>query len=363
MRIVCYINALSGGGAERVMSVLANGLSQRGHKVWMITDFSKPVEYPLVDSVERIVYDGEFDPARKGKKFRALRRIFRLRSFCRQEKVDIVISFMRNANFRAIVSAWMLKTKNLISVRIDPKIGYRSKKAARLAKLLYPMADGCVFQTKEAQEWFAPKVQKKSQIILNPISDAFYSVDPAPMQQKKIVTCGRLDKQKRFDLLINAFDKVCDEFPEYRLEIYGVGTLEDTLQAQIDALGRQDQIKLMGRSEDVPNAIKTASLFVLSSDFEGLPNALMEAMALHLPVISTDCGGGGARALIEDGIDGQITPCGDVDALAEAIRKNLADPEAAKCRGQKAGEKAQHFSVEEIITQWESYIQQIVENK
>lgn len=361
MRIVCYINALSGGGAERVMSVLANGLSQRGHKVWMITDFSKPVEYPLVDSVERIVYDGEFDPARKGKKFRALRRIFRLRSFCRQEKVDIVISFMRNANFRAIVSAWMLKTKNLISVRIDPKIGYKSKSAARLAKLLYPMADGCVFQTKEAQEWFAPKVQKKSQIILNPISDAFYSVEPAPMQQKKIVTCGRLEKQKRFDLLIDAFDKVCEEFPEYKLEIFGVGSLQEKLQEQINTLGRQNRITLMGRCEDVPNTIKTASLFVLSSDYEGLPNALMEAMALSLPVISTDCGGGGARALIEDGVDGLMVPVNSVDALAEAIRKTLAEPDAAKLRGEKAGEKAKNFSTENTVVQWETYIRQIVE--
>ena len=181
------------------------------------------------------------------------------------------------------------------------------------------------------------------------------------MQEKKIVTCGRLAKQKRFDLLIDAFHKVCDEFPEYTLEIYGVGAQQESLQEKINTLGRQERIKLMGRSEDVPNAVKTASLFVLSSDFEGLPNALMEAMALGLPVVSTDCGGGGARALIEDGVDGLIVPCNDADALAEAIRKNLADPEAAKLRGEKAGEKAKGFSTENVVAQWESYIKQIVE--
>ena len=256
-----------------------------------------------------------------------------------------------------------LKTKNLISVRIDPRIGYRGKKAKQIAKWFYPMADGCVFQTEDARAWFSPKLQKKSKIIFNPISDTFFKTEPAAMQEKKIVTCGRLDKQKRFDLLIDAFHKVCDEFPEYTLEIYGVGSLQTSLQEQIDVLGRQERIKLMGRSEDVPNTIKTASLFVLSSDFEGLPNALMEAMALGLPVVSTDCGGGGARALIKDGVDGLIVPCNDADALAEAIRKNLADPEAAKLRGENAGEKAKGFSTENVVAQWETYIRQLVPGK
>ena len=363
MRIVCYVNTLSGGGAERVLSVLANGLSRRGHKVWMVTDYSRPVEYPLDDTVERIIYDGEFDPKRKARKIRALYRVFRMHDFCRREKVDIVISFMREANFRALAATWLTRTKNLISIRIDPKIGYRRKLIATLAKLMYPTAEGCVFQTEEAQAWFAPKIQKKSRIIFNPVSDTFFKTEPAAMTEKRIVTCGRLEKQKRFDLLIDAFHKVCDEFPEYKLEIYGVGPLKDQLQSQIDGLGRQDRIQLMGRNEDIPNTIKPASLFVLASDYEGLPNALMEAMTLGLPVVSTDCSGGGARALIENGEDGLIVPCGDVDALAEAIRQNLADLEIAKCRGEKAFEKAKGFAMENVVSQWETYISEIVDGK
>ena len=361
MRIVCYISSLSGGGAERVLSVLANNLSQRGHKVWMVTDYTSPSEYPLADSVERMVFDGEFDPARAGQKIRSLRRIFRLRRFCREKKAEIIISFMKYNNFRALAATFLTKTKSLISVRIDPKIGYRTKSSALVAKLLYPTAKGCVFQTDEAQAWFPEKIQRHSRVIFNPVSDTFFAVEPNPMAEKRIVTCGRLDEQKRFDLLINAFDKVCDDFPEYKLEIYGVGHLQETLQAQIDSLGRQDRIVMMGRSKDVPNAIKTASLFVLASDYEGLPNALMEAMVLGLPVVSTDCSGGGARALIENGTDGLMIPCGDVDALADAIRLNLADPEAAKLRGQKASEKAKGFSTGQIVTLWEQYIAEIVQ--
>lgn len=361
MRIACYISSLSGGGAERVLSVLANSLSQRGHKVWMITDYTSSMEYPLVDSVERIVFDGVFDPARAGQKIRSLRRVFRLRRFCKQQKVEMVISFMKYNNFRALTATFLTKTKNLISVRIDPKVGYRSKSSALVAKLLYPAAEGCVFQTDEAQAWFPAKIRQRSRVIFNPVSDSFFNVESNPMAEKRIVTCGRLDEQKRFDLLIDAFDKVCDDFPEYKLEIYGIGALQATLQEQIDKLGRQDRIIMMGRSEDVPNTIKAASLFVLCSDYEGLPNALMEAMVLGLPVISTDCGGGGARALIENGMDGLIIPCGDVAALADAIRLNLADRETAALRGQKACEKAKGFSTEQIVTQWERYIAEIVQ--
>lgn len=345
------------------MSVLANGLSIRGHNVIVVTDYSTQSEYALVENVKREVLDGDLDPDNRGDMKRTICRLPKLRKICKKYNADAVISFMCNANFRAILATRFLKTKLLISVRNDPKRLYSSKKKAFLAKTLYPWAEGCVFQTEDARSWFSPKIQKKSRIVLNPISDAFYNVNLSAMQEKRIVTCGRLTQQKRIDVLIAAFDKICDKFPDYKLEIYGVGALQEKLQAQIDALGRQDRISLMGRCEDVPNTIKTASLFVLSSDYEGLPNALMEAMVLGLPVISTDCGGGGARALIEDGVDGLIVPKNDVDALAEAIRKNLADPDAAKQRGEKAGEKAKGFSTENIITQWEEYIVEVVKGK
>lgn len=361
MKIVCYINKLGGGGAERVMSVLANGLSDRGHDVTVVTDYSVPDTYPLRTQVQHIVLDGRLiEVTAKGRMQRTLRRVGQLRRIIREKKADIVISFMRDANYRAILAARGKKTKNLISVRIDPKVGYRSKKTVMLAKLFYPLADGCVFQTADAQNWFSPKIRKRSQIIFNPISDVFYSQNGAPMAQPRIVACGRLTAQKNFGLLIDAFDCICDDFPAYMLEIYGEGPLAEQLQMQIGRLGRNDRISLMGRTDNVPNALKDASLFVLSSDFEGLPNALMEAMALGLPVISTDCSGGGARALIDDGKDGLIVPCADVEALSQAMRDSLSHPDAMRQRGQNAACKAAGFSAEHIVCQWEDYISLLV---
>lgn len=360
MNVICYVNTLSDGGAERAMSVLANGLARLNHCVTVVTDYCTPNEYPLDQSVSRNVLDGELgDISSKGRFKRTLKRIAQLRHLCKRKKADILISFMSDANMRAIIATSFLKTKNLISVRIDPRIGYKNPMKAFLAKLLYPAAEGCVFQTEDAQMWFSKSVQRKSRVIFNPVSDVFFSNQGMPLKEKRIVSCGRLSKQKRFDLLINAFDQICDVFPEYTLEVYGVGDLKHQLQEQITNLNRADRIRLMGRCEDISNAIKDASLFVLSSDYEGLPNALMEAMALGLPVISTDCGGGGARALIEDGVDGCIVPCNDVNALATAIKAYLAAPEDMAIRSEKAKQKGQTFEGKNIIAKWEAYMKKI----
>lgn len=361
MKIICYLNKLNDGGAERVMSVLANGLNHRGHAVTMVTDYSQPNDYPLHHGIDRVILDGAFSgQTAKGRFTRTLRRIIKLRRLCRQKNADIMVSFIEDVNSRALLATRGLRTKNLISVRVDPQYLLKSRLKRAQIKLLYPMAEGCVLQTRDAQQAMPVKVQKRSRVIFNPASDAFYGVQGQPGSEKRVVSCGRLTEQKRFDLLIDAFHKVCDEFPDYKLEIYGMGLDKKQLQTRIDSLHRQDRIFLAGRSENVPDAIKNASLFVLSSDYEGLPNALMEAMVLGLPVVSTDCGGGGARALIDHGVDGLIVPCDNVDALADAIRESLSDPIAAKARGENAKEKANNFSAENVVALWEDYIQQIV---
>ena len=364
MNILCYMNNLYKGGAERVMSVLASGLSQLGHTVTVVTDYCDDADFPLGEAVHRVVLEGQYvDHEGKGRLRRNLRRILQLRRLCRERETDVVVSFMEDAYSRALLATRGLDTKCLISIRTDPKELLQSKKRWLQMHLLAPLAEGCVFQTEQARRCLPKRLQRKSRIIVNPVSERFYETSPGAMQEKRVVACGRLEQQKRFDLLMDAFCKVCDDFPEYILEIYGTGWLEEDLQQQIDDLERADRIRLMGRQENIPDAIKAASLFVLSSDYEGLPNALMEAMALGLPVVSTDCSGGGARTLIENGRDGLIVPCDDADALAAAIRESLSDPAAAKARGDRAKEKAQTFRTAAVAAQWEAYLKEIVEGK
>jgi glycosyltransferase involved in cell wall biosynthesis len=310
-----------------------------------------------------VILNGEFKGVNaKGRIRRTILRILQLRKLCKQHSADVMVSFIEEANSRALLSTIGLKTKNLISVRVDPNELMKYRSARLQIKLLYPLADGCVYQTETARDSMPKNLRTKSRVIFNPVSDVFFRAEVTPGQEKRVVTCGRLANQKRFDLLIDAFCQVCDDFPDYRLEIYGTGWLEEELQQQIDDLNRADQIRLMGRSEDVPHTIGNAGLFVLSSDYEGLPNALMEAMALGLPIVSTDCSGGGAKALIDPGKDGLLVPCDDADALAEAIRQMLSDPAAAAAMGQQAKQKAAGFAADSIVAQWEDYLQKIAEN-
>ncbi len=358
MKLFFYINSIhEGGGAERVISVLSQQMAKRGCDVTMITSFKDTWEYTLDEKVRRISLESEKLKTNKLK--RNLSRIRKLRSICKREKPDVLISFMFEPNIRALIATMGLKTKTIISVRNDPEKENGRGVARFLAKTLYRLADGYVFQTEQAKKWFAPKIQKKSVVILNPVSDSFYYVNGAPCVKKSVVSVGRLEEDKNFNLLIKAFALIADEYPEYQLEIYGDGTLRNMLKELINELDLSNRIILKGQCSDISSQIKDASLFVLSSNVEGLPNALMEAMALGLPVISTDFAGGGARTLIEDGVNGIIVPIGNEKALAEAMRKILSDREYALNLGSKAKVKSSEFKPDNIADKWYTYIKYV----
>ena len=343
MNILCYTNKLNNGGAERVMSILVNGLYHRGHKVILVNDYQFRNEYQIESSIEHYYIDGVFQQKSGNAWSRNIKRIIFLRKICKKQKIDVVLSFISDANFRALIATVGLRTKNVISVRIDPATAYKSKKRAMAAKFFYSFAEGCVFQTQQAKNWYPFKIQKHSEVILNPVSDSFYNTIGYPGSEKRIVATGRLSKQKRFDILIDAFAIIHPQFPDYILEIYGEGELKEQLQSQINNLRLKDKIVLKGRSEQIYEDIKNASIFVLSSDFEGLPNSLMEAMALGLPCVSTDCDGGGARTLISDKENGLLIETGNCVGLASSLSKLIENPEICSSLGKAAKRKAEYF--------------------
>ena len=361
MKIVCYINKISHGGAERVMSVLANHLVSRGHEVILVVDYNTDNQYKLDSRIDLISLEGRFVKGKSAGGVRSfISRIRKIRHIIKETEADIIISFIREVNFRALLATVFTRTKNLISVRIDPKRAYKNRAIELLAKILYSTSDGCVFQTPEAQSFYPYIIRRKSKVLYNPVSKSFFDVT-RDCFEKTIVTCGRLVSQKNHSVLINAFSKLDKAFDEFKLLIYGEGELKEELECQIKKLGIEGKVKLMGRCDDIPNAIKNASLFVLSSDFEGLPNSLMEAMALGLPCVSTDCGGGGARFLIEDMKNGLLVKCNDTDEMKNALEKCLKDKDFANRISLNARKTAGDFSVEKIIDKWENYIKEIIE--
>ncbi len=355
MKLLFYINTISHGGAERVMVNLSDEFSKKGYETVFVTSFPEKWEYSLNPLTKRInLSDGRISGFinRNVKMVKALKRVIK------DEKPDIVISFMAEPNYRAILATRGLKVKTMISIRNDPNREYSSKLHRILAKHLYKKADGVVFQTDEAKRWFPKKIQNKSRIIMNQIDDRFFSTK-YDGERRGIVTTGRLTAQKNHRMLIDAFVKIKDKVDD-DLIIYGEGELREELEKYVESVGLGGRVRLPGATKDVPEAIKSAKLYVLSSDYEGMPNALIEAMALGLPVVSTDCPCGGPRVMLGDLGDEHLVPIKDVNALSEAMFGILSRSEDELLTIRKRiFEKAEMCRGDKIIGDWESYINEI----
>jgi glycosyltransferase involved in cell wall biosynthesis len=354
---IVFIGFLPGfGGAEKSMIMTANGLSKLGNDVTVISLKDNNVVYEIDKQVKYI-----FIPDHKGKKIRKqLNRFLDLKNKLAEIKPDIVISFwLQPAIFAAVLSKF-IGFKVIYSERGDPTDEEYKGFLGVLRYIFFKLIDRFVFQTQGAKQCFSKSVQDKSVVINNPVYIKYNNYNIPQKRRKVIVNVGRLHKQKNQKLLINAFAKISDTFPEYTLEIYGDGELKVNLEKQIEQLNLKNRVILKGTTKHLFDEIMDASLFVLSSDYEGMPNALMEAMALGIPCISTDCKPGGARELITDGKNGLITKRGSVDNLAQAMKYMLENPEDAEIMGRNAKQICNTHSVDNIIKMWDEYITGII---
>ena len=359
MKLLLYINAIHEGGAERVMVNLAKQFANAGNKVVLLTSFVDQWEYPVDKSVKRLSMEQQ--EIKQGRLARNYSRIMKLRRVCMEEKPDILISFMQEPNFRAILATLGIPVKTIVSVRNDPNKEYAGRIGRFVGKYILPMADGCVFQTEQAKAWFPVKLQKKSVVIMNAVNEAFFNVTRE--KHADIITTGRLTAQKNHVMLIQAFSKIAQKHPNQNLLIYGSGELESELTAQIQTLGLNGRVLLKGKTTDVASVLAEAKVFVLSSDYEGMPNALMEALAAGVPCISTDCPCGGPNALIRQGENGLLVPAGDAEAMAEAMDRLLSEEAFAEQLGNCAREQAVQFKPEAVFAQWKAYVESIVNDE
>ena len=358
MKIYFYINILSNGGAERVIANLASQFAKDGQEVAVITSFKTQGEYVTADSVCRYELE-ETDRTKDNLLKKNIRRIYRLREILKRDKPDVLVSFMAEPNFRAILATVGLKTKNIISVRNDPNVEYKGKIGYIIGKLLLPSADGCVFQTEEARKWFPIKLQNKSTVILNPVKEEFYETKWEPILGR-IITCGRLEKQKNHKMLIDAFLLTNDRIANLELWIYGKGSLQSELEEYIKQKNANDRVYLQGNVSNVSKVIGKANVFILSSDYEGMPNALMEAMAVGIPCIVTDCPCGGPRMLIKDGEDGILIPVKSTQDLANELYKVLVNNKYAEKLANNAKIRALEFKPNLVFNNWKNYIEYII---
>lgn len=342
-KIAFFLGTLARGGAERVISNLSQDYARNGWKTDICLLLSYRIQYPLDTSTDVIDLSG----STASRILRIPYWLKAIRQFVKVEKPDYIIAFAARINLLVIWACIGLNTRIIISERNDPRFDGRGRIVDFLTKFLYPKAQCLVFQTKKAQDYFSERIKRKSCIIPNPI---YVSCLASPIKKKKIVTIGRLTKQKNQKLLIAAFAKISRVYKDYQLEIFGDGELRNELIAYSKELGIQDSVIFNGVVQNIHERISDAEIFVLSSDYEGLSNALLEAMMMGLACISTRCAG--ADEYIIDGENGLLIPIGDEEALIMALKKLLDNVKVRNQIGKNAATSVSHLGAYNIYKQW-----------
>lgn len=349
---IIFVNAsLTGGGSERVMATLANYLAVKGFDVTMILVRDRERTYELNSKVNyvQLIYNSN------NKFYILYKRIYEIRKIIKQQNPDTIISFLTDINLFTILSCINLKKKVIISERAHPLlINVNEKKPLYiriLKKILYPLADGIVFQTNFAKECYPSKIQRKGYIIPNPISPNLPDIYNGP-RKKVIVAAGRLSEEKNFCMLISSFYEVSKIHKDYKLIIYGRGHMLGELKLLRKKLNLEEKVKFPGYVDNLMDRIKNASIYVSSSDFEGISNSMLEAMAMGIPSICTDCPVGGAAMVIENNANGILVPVGDVSALRDAMLKIIEDKEFANLLSKEAVKVREKYDVSKICNKW-----------
>ena len=350
MKILMLITGMQSGGAERVMATLCNNLSQ-SHTIRLAIVKTAQSDYQLVERVQVVAGN--------------IRNQSLLQSvlFSKKEidtwKPDIVLSFMTKTNVIALlakkISRW--KPPIVIAERANP---YHTKGVlGKVRNILCCHADGAVFQTEQAQSYYKNIIKCPSVVLRNPLNPDF-KVEPfRGTRTNRIVCVGRLSEEKNQRLLVEAFAEIAQDFPDYTVEFYGDGPLKETIAQHIEELSMQGKIQLMGRKERVQDLIKDAACFVLPSNSEGMPNALLEAMALGIPSIATDWPIGGSAFIINNNENGILIPMNDKKALMAALKRCLTEKDFAAKISKNAGQIITDYDAEKVCREWENYLQKV----
>lgn len=356
MKIYFYINTISHGGAERVMTNLIHEMSQRGHQCKLITTYKKDWEYNLYQDVDRVVLLPELV---KSTFKRNIDAVTRLRREIIEGRPDVLVTFMAEPNFRGILATMRTRVKTIVSVRNDPKREYKGWLRLTLARILFKFASLIVFQTDDAKSSFPISIQEKSVIIHNPVNEVFFNAQVLK-ERSGIVTMGRLTSQKNHSMLIKAFALISDKISD-DLYIYGSGNSNQLRELALQ-LGVQDRVHFPGQCDAVQDVLVKSKLFVLSSDYEGMPNALMEAMAVGVPCISTDCPCGGPKMLFPKSITDYLVSVNDHRKLAERILYVMTHPLELDTLAAECKNAASVFESARIYNKWENIIKDLIRN-
>lgn len=362
MKILFVIPTVGTGGAERVVSILANYLSKENEVRIFVMEKSTVERYPINKNVSIV---GANATVRRGNKFKAVISFAANFMLQRRSLIDeiknyqpnVAISFLPKADFLTSIVLRKSKICWIPSERNDPS--RRNLLERKVLCKIYKNSNVLVCQTEKVSKYYKQNGVMNTCIIKNPLILSSISDPNFKINYKYIISVGRLDKQKNYEMLIRAFaqSKEKDNFKE-KLVILGDGPEYSNLKKLISDMAMEDYIYLLGRKTNVTNYLSHASAFCMSSDYEGLPNAMLEAMASNLPIISTDFFTGAARELV-DKSNGYIVPVGNTKKMSEAISRMLSKSEKQLIEmGKCSKDKVSILDVETISKEWEKIIEQ-----
>ena len=357
MRIIFVTAYLSNGGAEREVAAFANALVNMGNEVHIVCLWDDKADYPvdekvvihtwLITSTVKIrMLQSAYNLAVWGKRLRAL-------------KGDIIIPFCLTPEYCLAFWPWTLfsRAKLLYTVRNNQHTTL-SKRNQLLGCFVFPLMAGIWAQTEDQRKFFSKKFQKKIFVVPNILNKRFLDIPKSYRNHiSEFISVGRIHSQKNQKMLIQAFAKMIERTgnQEATLSIYGKVLKEDrATEAELKTLIRENHMEervfLPGRSSDIETKYAQADAFVFGSDYEGCPNALMEAMAAGLPCISTDCPTG-PSTIIESGKNGVLVPVGDVDAMSHAMESLILDPQWANQMGMAAKQRMKKWGGEKELAE------------
>lgn len=354
--IVIVTHNMLAGGAERVISTLSKYFVDNNINCTIIKLEKGNVFYTLPDKVRVITVEAKS----KNKYVKKISKLIKTRKLIKNLCPDIVLSLPEEIGVYIIPTMIGFKIPVVVSERNNPRVMPRNYITRIARTIFYHLAAGIIFQTREAMEYFPRTIQKMGIVLPNPID---LDKIPSPWsgkRRKEIIGAGRLEKQKNFHLLIDAFKLFHKRYPDYKLIIYGEGSLREDLIIYASDRIPKDAFSFPGRRNDLLDCINGASMFVLSSDYEGMPNVLSESMAMGMPCISTNCPSGGPAELIIDGENGILVPVGDTDALYNAMIKICESEQYAQKISQNALRIRNKLDAKVIGKQWFQYLESLV---
>ena len=351
-KVIFVTGSLTGGGAEKVMSILASGCAELGHDVTLVVLRNRKNVYPVSDKVHIVQF---LDCG----KLATIARICRLHKLLKASDADAVIPFLPIISLYTLIANIGVGKKLIMSERADPraKLSHKPLKDKIGSFLmrrmeLYRLADWMVFQTPDAQSFYSPRIQAKSSLIPNPLDTQRLPARFEGEREKRIVAAGRFTAVKNFPMLIDGFAEFHRDFPEYTLTIYGKGVLREEYEKQIAEAGLQDVVRLPGFSENLTEEINRAAMYISTSNHEGISNSMLEALGMGVPTIVTDCPVGGARMFVHTDENGILIPMEDRGALVAAMKKIASDPAYGEQLSRNAVSIRKDLCAERICRQW-----------